>query len=46
MDVLMRSFPKFSLKLFFEMLMDGAPKIQATFFLEHKWMPLNRWKKR
>ena len=28
------------------MLMDGfAPKIQATFFLEHQWMPLDEWKK-
>ena len=37
----MGSFPKFLLKLFFEMLMDGCSKIQATFFQELQWMPLN-----
>ena len=23
----------------------GAPKIQAIFFLEHQWIPLNGWKR-
>ena len=23
----------------------GTPKIQASFFLEHQWMPLGGWKK-
>ena len=32
-------FRKFSLKLYFEM--DGASKIQITFYLEHQWMPVN-----
>ena len=22
----------------------GAPKISATFFLKHQWMPLDGWK--
>lgn len=36
-------FRKFSLKLYFEM--DGASKIQITFYLEHQWMPVNAYKR-
>ena len=41
MDVLMGSFPKFLLKLYFEMLMDGYSKNLSNTFLEHQRMPLN-----
>ena len=45
MDVLMGSFPKFSLKLFFEMLMDGCSKNSSNIFSRTR-LDTSEWMKK
>ena len=44
MDVLIGNFPKSSLKLYFEILMDECSKNSSNNLIEHQWMPMNGWK--